>query len=489
MHSLSSAAVSTDMDPPGDNEQSEIISKTDPQLQILEETGHLITSRDADVFLIPSPVVLFPPELIAEIFLALGVQHRNICVQICHAWREIAISTPRLWSEVSIALRKKKFNDQMSYFRILCERAGVLPLSVSLQFQDNRDYYPRPGFRFPRNQSPIPTLIPYLSRFKDLSLSLSAAGVESFCRLPVGSFPLLENCAIRVSIEGGAPEQLLPTTALESAPRLQRFTLKNKYPPRINLSLLRLPSHLVYLWIEGSLAPSKLLDILRQCPNLEELGQVEIKSCAPNYTSDMIVLPHLHSLDLQVEAWYSGDTFFQCFTVPSLRNFKLYIGNEGLASIPMSLKSLLLRSSCPLEHLLLTMSDIEPETLLGCLRAVPSLVSLEVQCIVYPQVLDALVFVPAMGRLGNLIPKLQTISFYGYPGGDYSSVDELFASMVESRWWPDVQGVDTSQRSGQVSRLTHAWLNKITAPSRNINANAFKRIQKLREEGLDVTLA
>jgi hypothetical protein len=106
------------------------------------------------------------------------------------------------------------------------------------------------------------------------------------------------------------------------------------------------------------------------------------------------------------------------------------------------------------------------------------------------QVLDALTFVPTRGNQGNLLPNVQTIVFEGifYEAGNDNASDELFASMVESRWWPDVLGANSTQRSGQVSRLTSVGLVKYLHSIPRVHANALKRIEKLREEGLDVVL-
>jgi hypothetical protein len=303
-------------------------------------------SRDANVFPNPFPAIRLPPELIAQIFLALGVQDRNVCVQICRTWRTIALSTPQLWSTVSIFLTEHKYDDQMFYVQIICDRAGVLPLSVTLHSMAKKFY--RFIGQFLRHRSPIPTLVPYLSRIKDLSLSLSEVGIQSFCQLPVGSFPLLESCAIWVSIGRRTSEQLLPTTALESAPHLQRFTFNDQSAPHFDLSLLRLPSNLIYLNVESNLAPSKLLDILRQCPDLEELDPVKIEFIHSNYTGDIIVLSRLCGLALWADQ-PSVVTFFQHITVPSFRSLRLHVRAETYGTlIPASLKSLLLRSSCPL---------------------------------------------------------------------------------------------------------------------------------------------
>jgi hypothetical protein len=409
---------------------------------------------------------------------------RKVCVQICSAWRKIALSTPRLWTSISLPLVDWKFDGQMSYIQTLCERAGNLPLFVSL--------HPKNPFFYlstfpPKQSSNIPTLIPYLSRIKELSLSLSDDGFLSFCRLPIGSFPSLESCTLEVSVGSEIYGQLIPTTALESASRLQRFYFKNRFTPNFNLLLLRLPSHLTYLNIQSILTSSDLLELLRQCPNLEELAPVEFTSITPVSTGDMIVLPRLRGLDAGADDWHAQDTFFHHLTLPSLRKLDLRIGEDGIL-ITRSLRFLLLRSLCPLEHLSLLATEIEPEIMLEYFGAVPSLVTLHLECTVIP-VLDALKFVP--GKPGNLLPKLQSICFIGAVGhvDNHPSADEPFAKMVESRWWPDEHGVDLNMNSCQVSRLTTVTLYSKARSPQHINTNVLRRIRDLRAEGLDVTLA
>jgi hypothetical protein len=487
------------MDPIGDIGQRKFIAEAEPhlrtpqtvRLQVVkskaEETSHIVESRDiqTDVFSSSSHVVRLPPELVSEIFLATPFEDRaamrKVYLQICSVWRRIAISTPRLWTTISLVLIEHKFDTQMSYIRTLCERAGQLPVSISLYSDDNHSLRAKCSI----NQNPIPTLTPYVSRIKDLSLSLSETGAESFYQLPEGSLPLLESCAIEVYANDEIVGRFFPTTALKYASRLRRLSLDDKWG---DPSLLRLPSHLVYLCIKSALTPSNLIDILRQCPNLEELAQVKLTLSAPNYAGDVIALPRLRGLDFCARRpWHPNDTFFQRFTVPSLRELKLLIEDDG-ALLPMSLKTLLLQSSCPLERLSLSLIQMDPEILLDCLRAVPSLVMLAVlvdgpNSAISARLLLAMTFVP--GNLDNLVPKLQAVSFLGSPrDGDNNSADEQFINMVESRWWLDVHGVDYSD---QMSRLITAKFYNCDRHSPT-SINARRRIDRLRREGLGITL-
>src|ERR1700733_4973654 len=57
----------------------------------------------------------FPPELVAEIFLECTdvPGTRKVLCQVCRAWRQIALSTPGLWTSISLAVSDERFDEQM----------------------------------------------------------------------------------------------------------------------------------------------------------------------------------------------------------------------------------------------------------------------------------------------------------------------------------------------------------------------------------------
>jgi hypothetical protein len=451
----------------------------------IKEIIRLTKLRDADVSPPPSHISRLAIELLAEIFLAVPGRDamRSVFCGVCRAWRLIALSTPRLWTSISLELREWQFDMQMSYLQTIFERSGSLPLSVTLWTFDEAMEIDETSDGSP---SPIPTLMPYLSRIQNLSVSLSVVGLQSLSRLPAGSLPLLEHCSIDVSAPERRYDGLRPITVLESARRLRSLSLTDVLGdslPIFSPTLLRLPPQLVRLSLETSVTPSQLLDLLRQCPNLEHLGRLNFIASS-DHSRGAVVLPRLGALDISVEDWFPGDTFFRHLTVPSLKVLEVSF-LEGEEWPSGTFNSLLLRSSCPLERLSLGYTSMEPGDFLECLRAVPSLVNLHVSYgdVANHWVLDALTFVP--GATTNVLPNLQ-VFIMASNNADILTY-ESFANMVESRWWLGEQAVDFSGHARRTSRLSRAHL-RFEHSGPQISQDVLQRIGRFREEGLQVSL-
>lgn len=88
-----------------------------------------------------SPCRRLPPELVSEIFLY--VKERTWfshgsprpCLslsQICSAWREVAINTAGLWTNIQIGYQQKRFPKKLLLLQMFFERTGEFPLSLGI---------------------------------------------------------------------------------------------------------------------------------------------------------------------------------------------------------------------------------------------------------------------------------------------------------------------------------------------------------------------
>jgi hypothetical protein len=97
----------------------------------------------------PSPLRAVPNELLSCIFVLLcscgdpiqlpyfrdGVPHQVTISQVCSRWRQIALNTGTLWSNVGISHRVASDHSRcLSIYRIWVGRAGSLPLTVALTY-------------------------------------------------------------------------------------------------------------------------------------------------------------------------------------------------------------------------------------------------------------------------------------------------------------------------------------------------------------------
>lgn len=415
-----------------------------------------------------SHALRLPPELIAEIFLQCSneVEMRSIICQVCRAWRQVAISTPRLWSDITIFLEEKRLGDQMSLLRTWCERSGALPLTIALHGSSAR-----PTFE----HNPVITLIPYVRRIRNLHFSVNGLHLLTFCALPDGSLQSLETLHLAGFRNTRIPSPATAITVFQSAPRLREVCFFS-----INLDpyILRLPSQLTLLHSDRILTPLQFLTTLRTCSYLEDvsacLGPPSPTDILPN---DITSLPCLLSLGLTIEEEYSGDTFFDHVTLPMLDRLKLTYKVTVEPWPQSSFLSLVSRSSFNLRALTLEWAEMSETQLLECLRKLPSLVELHIEFESFPcdTILDALRFVTDADQ--NLLPRLEHFKL----DVSYGDFDESFVSMVESRWWlstKDAPGV-TRLRCAHGS-VRESWIN--------MDEPIASRLRKLREEGLIVSL-
>jgi hypothetical protein len=437
----------------------------------------------------PSYASRLPPELVAAILLALQVPFCGGYTRVCRTWRNVAISTPRLWTDIALELTNETFDAQMLHLQTAIGRSGILPLSIWwwFAFVDLND------ISSIQKLNPMTTLAPYVSCIRNMNLSLVPESFRSLCQIPAGSLPLLETCEIHLWGDASGSDQQYSIKFFEGADRLRVLDLNDKCTlSLLDLKPLRLPSpcHLVELCLHGRLCLTELLSIMRRCPNVEELYATASDFSPSEHLPDNIIfLPRLRQLDLTADEWDLGDAFFSHFTTPSLNKFRASFMATVDSDWPFqSFNTFLLRSSAPLKYLYLKGISMECEHFLECLRAVPSLVDLSINDVDYLDglVLDALTFHPYAPE--NLLPCLQIFlarTVFDAPG---DTMEKSFATMVESRWWSDVHSVDVMTHHGQVSRLTKAELSFAEDRESLIDVNARRRIRTLQEEGLDVSL-
>ncbi|KAJ7797543.1 hypothetical protein B0H14DRAFT_54021 [Mycena olivaceomarginata] len=165
-----------------------------------------------------SPFRRLPRDIIEAIFMACLPTHRN-CVmsaqeapvilgRICSSWRIISHSFPRLWSSLhivepvyqynsSLDLQRAKVAQRLEVADAWLRRSGMCPLSISLQ---SHHYGLNIGPQFmdstPNADSFLDTLVPFASRWQNISLTISLSAVQTLLRLTENEVPLLKSLTI-----------------------------------------------------------------------------------------------------------------------------------------------------------------------------------------------------------------------------------------------------------------------------------------------------
>ncbi|KAJ7253516.1 hypothetical protein C8J57DRAFT_1237322 [Mycena rebaudengoi] len=331
---------------------------------------------DAHLALV-SPARRLPDDVVREIFMASLPKNRNCAISakdsplllctICQSWRNLALSTPRMWASIHIvAPLNDKIERMINTVHAWLSRSGALPLSISLTVSRSSTWPP------PDASSLLAALIRYFSlRWKRIRFILPPDQFEPLSSLSPEDVPVLEK-AIVASFDGQHAAHtamsprlaFLQTTSLSSA-SLNATFISPQTP--IRLEFLR---HLSFEAVgvpQTHAMPQFTLEILRRCVLLETCtifiyGDLDVPSALP------CRMEHLRNLCVR-SIRYGGSLFFEALVLPNLRRLE-YTGSRELDFLP------LLTSAQSVECLVLN-SGAETTALLAVLRLTPMLEELD----------------------------------------------------------------------------------------------------------------
>jgi hypothetical protein len=220
-----------------------------------------------------------------------------LLVQICSHWRNIALSTPRLWNSISVDI---KFDEVSADYTLDCRpfgrkhsieawlsRSGNLPLSIKIYYID---YDP-----WPISDDFVDIFIPWSSRWSNLHLDLPQPPIERLVCDSSVSTPNLETLTLRIQ------DDIDPLTLTQTAIRLQKITLLHGF---LAPSYLKIPWSQLTEFRSSSEHEDDLkdcLDLLQLCPNLTHLSLGDIGDVSDAVSRPLVVMPRLSWL--QVESW------------------------------------------------------------------------------------------------------------------------------------------------------------------------------------------
>ncbi|KAJ6472286.1 hypothetical protein C8R47DRAFT_725288 [Mycena vitilis] len=314
------------------------------------------------------PVLALPNEIVAHIFEHFlpayplrppffGPLSPAVLGQICHTWRDIAFSTPTLWSassfvvsvEWTVKQRESALNKATELLETWLARSGCCPLSIHLD-----DYTGFPIIPF------VLALVPHLSHIEHLDLASGCALTLKYTpmRLP-SPMPLLRS--LNLGCDYTTYMTPTPATAFLNSPRLQCVQLKNLVHP----SQIILPwSQLTSLYLDSNI-PGECLQILNQAVNLVHCALFLFGYIDDDSASILInPLTRLESL----EVFGSWTSFLPQLTLPALRCVKFFTlsTTTNLTSLD-HLLACVARSGCRLQELHIVKvrgSEVTPDYIL-----------------------------------------------------------------------------------------------------------------------------
>ncbi|KAG1745308.1 hypothetical protein EDB19DRAFT_1906420 [Suillus lakei] len=311
---------------------------------------------------------LLPSELLGEIFLRCLPQtsyvtpSSNDCplvlTRICRQWRAVALSTPRLWTSLSISLLKAEMSGGDAY-KFWLEKARSIPLSIRVVHDMDLSDGDKP--------LSIQWLRPFLSQCSDLwwhgppVQGLLDNSVQSLSRFQV----TFQKANFPISIPS-------PT------PQLRSVILQSLTYDLHSLGSIDLPWHqLLELKIQFALVSSAtFLQVIGLCTQVQRVSVSSICANASLQTDMQPITTVNHSIHrLEVNVIRVGlDSLFEALTLPALEELVIrFCSPERYPWPHEQFSAFVTRSKCPLKWLTIHRNKGAESHLTEYLKILPGL--------------------------------------------------------------------------------------------------------------------
>ncbi|PPQ66993.1 hypothetical protein CVT26_009957 [Gymnopilus dilepis] len=297
---------------------------------------------------------------------------------VCRGWRDIAISTPQLWTTIDIAVGSPRLLDHLDTIQAWLSRSKALPLKIELTDSAEENlWYEAESFEivnFYRNISRIADVLKVHSeRWEDLGIYIPSRYLGAFGDIPHVS-PVFRSLSLM---------------AMDDIDHdMARFRLTNFRPCKVKLhsvstDFLGLDWTGVTQADVGSLSVRSYVRVLQRASNLRqcELSSLEFAPGPQGQIAvENIVHPALEDFDFShpdptlVQRDPSLQTFFGHISCPALKKFRF-----GDYVLPVdTISSFFARSSCQLAELRLSSCRLYDRSFQDLLSQLPSLVLLDI---------------------------------------------------------------------------------------------------------------
>jgi len=403
---------------------------------------------------------------------------------VCRQWRNIVLSSPRLWTSLSVLIRLGAAVPAPDLVALWLSRSGALPLDLALRQQNESIANCIAAGRildvFERRVSQWGRVL-----FGPLATRLGIPGKKNL--------PLLRDFWLSIpdNLSGEDEEGLFK--AFSHVPLLRNLHVSRV--PRLYLSghsIAQLPwRQLAYLSLDYVPAVEMALRIFDMCPNLESCSmKIDITQGPPLY--DPLQLPKLHTLSINL-GFESLARFLDQLTLPRLIDLTVSVRGplEQYRWAQEQFDAFLTRSGCRIQRLEIHDSGMISQEFESCvqhpgLQALAELVINDTKgWTLDPFVTQAALDLLAVSAFHSssytdgrehphscFLPILQRLTIRG---NCFISPDGVIANMVESRW---------KSYNNQVARLN---LLDVELPTNHMED--MRRLKNLQGEGLEVILS
>ncbi|KAJ7162946.1 hypothetical protein C8R46DRAFT_331618 [Mycena filopes] len=450
------------------------IARIESQIWDLERLRDRERATVAQLRAAIAPVRKMPPELLAKIFrytcffdplLKRWENWRNLVKQaqalshVCAHWRQVAITTPRLWTDgLYIGLAETPTEAYCSGLKEWLRRSAPLPICVTLSCTQTVDVAAVFG-----------ALLTAAHRWSDVHFELSSISV--FSDIPSDGLTQLR----KLTLESMYP---IPAglVAFSLAPNLTEVSLETRH-----IAPLVLPwSQLTHLTVAVAESPQECLDGLLQCQNLVTAdfympawpGRPDVSELKPVTLGNLKVL-HLKVLGIAVA---SITPFFACLALPALNRLALTLCHDLEWAGPQFTQFQL--GSPNIEILDIGYSNLNSGDLMAILRHAPALTKLSLEAC--RDAFDANIVTALSSH--QTTPRLHSLSIT--EGCDRLWDDGLDA-MIAARWWTDEQ-LAAFPSPPQVSRWSYIYIEK--DGEEDFNSELEATLDAYRRQGLNVDI-
>ncbi|KAJ7471456.1 hypothetical protein B0H11DRAFT_1867745 [Mycena galericulata] len=364
-----------------------------------------------------SAIRRLPSEILSEIFIhSVGKQdgcRPRLAACVCTRWRDVALSTPRLWCDIYLHEEEIRAQSLHSLLSLQLERSGQVPLSVV--FSDPSD-----------ETSVLELLLTVSQRWQSLELNVAFHQHEHI-RCSAASFPILKHLIIRItpSLDLGNLSRPLPL--------LEELTLSWPSCP--------IPHKLPWTGLTKCTlfhcSSSEVLNILRSSSHMETLSLHKCYCLNPVDPHSIMITSNIRTLTISRCSGAFNHDFVARLAAPKLK--ELIIDDFDDNTVTTQITSLVAGSSGLITHLSLCGIRLSERELISVLQVADMLVHFEISWpwdVHSDTLMEELTILPGK-RTRNLLPKLRKLSITG----GLSCSDDSLLAMLRSRC-PGLQHVE-----------------------------------------------
>ncbi|PBK93242.1 hypothetical protein ARMGADRAFT_154256 [Armillaria gallica] len=409
-----------------------------------------------------SAISKVPNEILSEIFVAYSrFRLHDICdaggprllETVCAWWRDIVISSPRVWSSFGVVARQDSDSCctalMVSTLQTYLTRSASCPLSFTFASRSSSSHFL------------LDVLVSHSDRWMNVAFDMPSCLYQPLTPIH-NRLPLLHSLSLKDTTTLQNESIRSDLSLFQFAPRLQELTLCGSW----NVSQDSFPWHqLIYFCDEGGQCTPPL-DMLLSMSRLEEL----VYRPAAKYiltTSEVYVLPQLKRV--RILSGYHLNAFLDSVSTPSVQEITLddMCLRYETKSVTQILQNLLTRSrTCLMTLNIDYLASGDASHLLRLFQCTPHLTTLGVRYWSSPELSK---LCRALAEDCSILPELQTLSLQS----DLTTAVYDVVDMIGCRWRP---------MSGNYKQLQSVKLSGYPI----YDMSSLLSLRRFSEEGLDV---